>query len=103
MTMGQGNKAPGRDTESEEKLRGWLTERVPGDWFAAGADVTLDREEITVVGPLADPQTRAEATEMERSEAVGGRIAGSGRTPGTSGSGLPRRPSTSSAARCPGA
>ena len=74
MTTGQGSKGPGRDTESEEKLRGWLTDRVPGDWFAAGADITLDREEITVVGPLADPQTRAEATEMERSEAVGGRI-----------------------------
>ena len=74
MTTGQRSKGPRRDTESEEKLRGWLTERVPGDWFAAGADVTLDREEITVVGPLADPQTRTEATEMERSEAVGGRI-----------------------------
>jgi hypothetical protein len=74
MTMGQGKKAPGRDTESEGKLRGWLTDRMPGDWFTAGADVTLDREEITVVGPLADPQTRAEATEVERSEAVAGRI-----------------------------
>ena len=47
---------------------------MPGDWFTGEADVTLDREEITVVGPLADPQTRAEATEVERSEAVDGRI-----------------------------
>ena len=74
MTMGQGNKAPGRDSEAEENLRRWLTGRVPGDWFRGEADITLDREEITVVGPLADPQTRAEATEVERSEAVDGRI-----------------------------
>ena len=74
MTTGQGNKAPGRDSEPEEKLRGWLAERLPGDWFAGGADVTMDREEITVVVLLADPQMRAEATEVERSEAVDGRI-----------------------------
>jgi hypothetical protein len=74
MATGQGSKGPRRDTESEENLRGWLTDRVPGDWFVAGADIALDREEITLVGPLADPQTRAEATEVERSEAVDGRI-----------------------------
>jgi hypothetical protein len=74
VTTGQQNKAAGRDTEAVEKLRGWLAERVPGDWFTGAADVTLDREEITVVGPLADPETRAQATEVERSEAVEGRI-----------------------------
>jgi hypothetical protein len=73
VTTGQGSKA-GRDTEAEEKLRGWLNSRVPGDWFKGAADVTLDREEITVIGPLADPETRAEATEVERSEAVAGGI-----------------------------
>jgi hypothetical protein len=74
VTTGQENKAAGRVTEAAEKLRGWLAERVPGDWFSGAADVTLDREEITVVGPLADPETRAQATEVERSEAVEGRI-----------------------------
>jgi len=74
VTTGQGNKAAGRDSEAEEKLRRWLAERVPDDWFTGAADVTLDREEITVVGPLAAPETRAEATEAERSEAVAGRI-----------------------------
>ena len=55
-------------------MLGWFRERVPGDWFTGAADVTPDREEITVVGPLADPETRAQATEVERSEAVEGRI-----------------------------
>ena len=36
----------------------WFTGRLPGDWFSA-VDVTVDREEITVVGTLAD----ADATE----------------------------------------
>jgi hypothetical protein len=94
MTTDQGKKGPGRDTESEEKLRGWFTGRLPGDWFTAPADITLDREEITVIGPLQDPETRAEATEAERS--------GSGRTPVITGSRSPGKPSTSSAARCPG-
>jgi hypothetical protein len=74
VATGQRNKTAGRDSEAEEKLRGWLNSRVPGDWFTGAADVTLDREEITVVGPLADPETRAQATEVERSEAVEGRI-----------------------------
>ena len=74
VTTGQGNKAPGRDTEAGEKLRDWFPRRVPGDWFTGAADITPDREEITVVGALADPETRAEATDAERAEAVSGRI-----------------------------
>jgi hypothetical protein len=74
MTTDHGSKAAGRDTEPEEKLRGWFTGRLPSDWFTAPADITPDREEITVIGPLQDPDTRAEATEAERSEAADGRI-----------------------------
>src|SRR6266480_1062470 len=74
MATGQANKTPGRDTESGEKLLGWFSERVPGDWFTGAADITLDREEITVAGPLADPEPRAEATDAERAEAVSGRL-----------------------------
>jgi hypothetical protein len=74
MSTGEGGKAAGGGTEPEGKLHGWFSGRLPGDWFTAAPDVVLDREEITVVGPLADPETRAEATEAERSEAVDGRI-----------------------------
>ena len=74
VATGQENKAADRDTEAAEKLRGWLAQRMPADWFTGAADVTLDREEIMVVGALADPETRAQATEVERSEAVEGRI-----------------------------
>jgi hypothetical protein len=74
MTAEHGKTGAGRDSEHEEKLRGWFAGRLPGDWFTAPADITLDREEITVIGTLADPETRAEATDAERSEAVDGRI-----------------------------
>jgi hypothetical protein len=74
VTTGQGSRAAGRDAEAAGKLRGWLGERVPGEWFTGAVDVTPDREEITVVGALADPEIRAEATDAERAEAVSGRI-----------------------------
>ncbi len=36
-------------------LRGWLTGRLPEDWFTAAPDVVVDRDEITIIGTLADP------------------------------------------------
>ena len=38
----------------------WFTGRLPGDWFT-DVDVTVDREEITVVGTLADAVTEGAA------------------------------------------
>ena len=63
-------------TESEhiEKIRGWLTGRLPADWFEGTPEVLLDREEITVVGTLAAPATAEGASEAEQSAAVSGRI-----------------------------
>jgi hypothetical protein len=69
-----GSKAPRQDTGPGENLRGWFTGRLPGDWFTAAAGIVVDREEITVVGALPDPDLRADASEAERSEAADGRI-----------------------------
>jgi hypothetical protein len=57
-----------------EKLRGWLSGRLPADWFDGEPDITVDREEILVVGRITGPQTAAEASEAERSAAVAGRV-----------------------------
>jgi hypothetical protein len=46
---------------------------MPGDWFSEPPEVTLDREEITVIGALPGPQTSAEATDAERAAAADGR------------------------------
>jgi hypothetical protein len=56
-----------------EKLRGWFTGRMPGEWFSDAPEITLDREEVTVVGTLAGPQTAADATDAERAAAAAGR------------------------------
>ncbi|MBV9853021.1 MAG: hypothetical protein JOY82_00645 [Streptosporangiaceae bacterium] len=51
-------------------MRDWVRGRLPDDWFTAPADVVVDREEITVVGTLAAPETGDGATEAERMAAA---------------------------------
>ena len=60
--------------EHIEKIRGWLTGRLPQDWFEGPLEVLLDREEITVVGTLAAPTTAEGASDAERAAATSGRI-----------------------------
>src|SRR5260370_6378130 len=74
MTTEPESKAAEQGGDPEGKLHGWFTGRLPADWFTGPADVTLDREEITVVGPLAEPEPREGASDAERSEAVGGPV-----------------------------
>jgi hypothetical protein len=42
-------------------LRGWLAGRLPEAWFTDPVEVVVDRDEITVVGQLADPEVDAGA------------------------------------------
>jgi len=37
------------------QIRGWLTGRLPADWFTAAPEITIDREEITVIGRIKAP------------------------------------------------
>jgi hypothetical protein len=64
---------PGKAGAAEEKLRAWFAGRLPSDWFTADPDVRVDREEITIVGALAGPETGPGATEAETSAAAEGR------------------------------
>lgn len=59
--------------EEVEKVRGWLTGRLPDDWFDGPVEVTIDREEITVVGRIPEPDT-GEASDVERDAAASSRI-----------------------------
>src|SRR3954451_3364610 len=60
-------------TTDHDTLRGWLTGRLPQDWFTGPVTLELDRDEITVVGPLAQPEVAADATDAERAAAARGR------------------------------
>ena len=61
-------------SEFEQELQGWFAGRLPGDWFSGPPEVKADREEILVVGTLADvsmPEgTSAEALAAARSGGI---------------------------------
>lgn len=59
---------------AEEKLRGWFSGRLPEGWFEGPPRVVLDREEISVIGLLAEPDLAEGASEAERSEAIAGQV-----------------------------
>jgi len=65
-------QGPGRASTGDE-VRGWFSGRLPGDWFTGAAEIGVDREEITVVGPLAAPET-AGGSDAGRAAAAEGRI-----------------------------
>lgn len=69
-----------KTTESSEAtLQGWFVGRVPADWFTGAPDVAHDRDEIVVIGTLADPDVPAGAgagAGAQRAAARQGRIQG---------------------------
>jgi hypothetical protein len=73
MSTQQEEEASGSDIG--EQVRGWFAGRLPGDWFTASPEIVVDREEITIMGALPEPEGPGEeATEAERAAAAEGRI-----------------------------
>ena len=60
-------------SEGLEKVRGWFTGRLPEEWRTTAPDITVDRDEITVVLHIADVDAAEGASEAETSEARAGR------------------------------
>jgi hypothetical protein len=59
-------QAPGR-------VLGWLSGRLPGDWFESDPSITIDRDEIVIVGTVRAADL-AHDDEVARSAAEVGRI-----------------------------
>ena len=60
---------------STNEITGWLQGRLPDAWFTGAAEVTIDREEILVLGHLAAPEgIEGEPDGPEMTEAAHGRI-----------------------------
>src|SRR6266705_1551325 len=57
---------------AEQEMHAWFTGRLPSEWFTA-LDIVLDRDEVAVVGTIADPDVPADASDAERSAAAEGR------------------------------
>jgi hypothetical protein len=53
------------------EVAGWFAGRLPDDWFTGPVELTIDRDEITVVGALPEP----DAGEGDPAAACAGRIA----------------------------
>jgi hypothetical protein len=58
----------------DEVVRGWFAGRLPSEWFVAPPQITVDREEITVVGEVAAPAIGGEVSDAERKATWAGRI-----------------------------
>ncbi len=58
----------------EDVVRGWFAGRLPTEWFTAPVEISVDREEITIVGVVAAPELDAAASDVERAAAWAGRI-----------------------------
>jgi hypothetical protein len=72
---GRGPWGRGRGAESSPpvdrtEVAGWFAGRLPDDWFTGPPELIIDRDEITVVGTLAQPT----ATEGDPAAAAAGRI-----------------------------
>jgi hypothetical protein len=72
---GFGRRGRGRGGDSappveRAEVAGWFAGRLPDGWFTGPVDLIIDRDEITVVGTLAEP----EAGEGDPAAARAGRI-----------------------------
>ena len=61
-------------SDGNDEVKGWLAGRLPDGWFTGAPDVTVDREELLVVGTLADVELEADAGPAATSAARSARI-----------------------------
>lgn len=47
-------------TTEQEQISGWLQGRLPDDWFTEPVEVSVDRDEVVIVGRIALPEGVAE-------------------------------------------
>jgi hypothetical protein len=65
------------EDEMADDVKAWLTGRLPEEWFTEAPSLTVDRDEITIVGTIAAPDAAdaGDAGAEARVEAEQGRIA----------------------------
>jgi hypothetical protein len=80
---GRGGRGPGRggwqqaDLPDADDASAWLQGRLPDEWFVGVPEVTVDREEIVIVGelpPVEGDFADDESGRADRAAAVAGRI-----------------------------
>src|SRR5438094_7675931 len=59
---------------ANDELKGWFAGRLPKDWFTGAPEVRADRDEIWIIGTLADVQLPGDAGPEAANAARSGRI-----------------------------
>ena len=59
---------------NHDELVGWFAGRLPDAWFTGTPDVSIDREEILVVGEIADVELTGYTTDAARAAARASRV-----------------------------
>src|SRR6195952_2064479 len=72
--VGRGGR-PASELPPTDDLTAWLSGRLPDGWFTGTPEVTVDREEILVVGELPAPENAADADPAARAASAVGRVA----------------------------
>ena len=60
---------------AQDEIRAWVVGRIPDGWFEETPDVTVDREELLIVGTLADVELESGATPAATAAARSARTA----------------------------
>ena len=64
----------GEERPSADGVEGWLAGRLPDGWFEGPPTVTVDRDEIVIVGRIPAPEVPSDADEASVAAAEAGRI-----------------------------
>ncbi len=59
--------------EARERVRGWFHGRLPDEWQSEAPEITVDREEITVILTISDVDLAEGVSDAEAAEARAGR------------------------------
>ena len=59
---------------SADDAKAWITGLIPDDLYASPPDITIDRDEILIVGQLPLPTLPEDATDADRAAGESGRI-----------------------------
>ena len=69
-----GSREQRTTAEQRQQIKAWFTGRLPDGWYSGAPEVTVDDEEILVVGTLPDLDLEAGTSEEDRRTAETARI-----------------------------
>lgn len=72
---GRGRGGQQLDPPDADDAQAWVAGRLPDDWFVEPPTVSVDREEVIIVGRIAAPEPSDDASDSDRIAAEQGRIA----------------------------